>query len=364
MSVVILDADGLPWAWAGRHRLPPAAQGDSIGSRATGYYVVLEARRHTADGRVAVAGVLIWAHPAVPDRGRSLAELFRERTEVGLMVYPPNTAPDSADVFDYEEPTTAGPRLLFSVRPGPAGAGHRQGAGLRAREPAGHLARAARRSRLASAWPDGRSSASRSSAALVWLAGARAGRAGARTPAAVLARHLLPAAARPALGLRRRARARGHPAHDRRRLALAASGSPGAGTASRSAARCCWPRPTSSAASAAASRRRPTACPIGLWLSWQLALMVSAAALIVPTAALFRGSSAEPPGLVAHRRRAWRSRLAASVIGVLVWSPRGGWPDWYTFLWTPALLLVTLPRPALGHHHAASRWWPAARRRW
>ena len=37
--------------------------------------------------------------------------------------------------------------------------------------------------------------------------------------------------------------------------------------------------------------------------------------------------------------------LAASVIGVLVWSPRGGWPDWYTFLWTPALLLVTLPGP-------------------
>jgi signal transduction histidine kinase len=33
------------------------------------------------------------------------------------------------------------------------------------------------------------------------------------------------------------------------------------------------------------------------------------------------------------------------VVGVVVWSPRGGWPDWYTFLWTPALLLVTLPAP-------------------
>ena len=33
---------------------------------------------------------------------------------------------------------------------------------------------------------------------------------------------------------------------------------------------------------------------------------------------------------------------------MLVWTPSGGgWPDWYTFLWTPALLLVTLP---------ASRW--------
>ncbi len=37
--------------------------------------------------------------------------------------------------------------------------------------------------------------------------------------------------------------------------------------------------------------------------------------------------------------------VAAATVGVLVWSPRGGWPDWYTFLWTPALLLVALPAP-------------------
>ncbi len=66
MSVALLDPEGDVWAWAGRHRLPPVAEGDSIGSRATGYYVVLEARRHSAEGRIAVAGVLIWAHPAVP----------------------------------------------------------------------------------------------------------------------------------------------------------------------------------------------------------------------------------------------------------------------------------------------------------
>src|SRR5215216_3562934 len=119
MSVVVFDQHDHPWAWAGQHRLPPRIQGDSFAARTSGYYVVLEARRHSPDGRSAVAGVLIWAHPAVPDRGRSLAELFRGRTEVGLAVYPPGTAPDSADVFDYEEPTTAGPRLLFSVQPVP-----------------------------------------------------------------------------------------------------------------------------------------------------------------------------------------------------------------------------------------------------
>ena len=83
---------------------------------------------------------------------------------------------------------------------------------------------------------------------------------------------------------------------------------------------------------------------VGLWLTWQLALLVAASALIVPTAALFRGAGPDA-------QTSWRSfagvaiAFAAAVIGVLVWSPRGGWPEWYTFLWTPALLLVTLPAP-------------------
>jgi hypothetical protein len=73
-------------------------------------------------------------------------------------------------------------------------------------------------------------------------------------------------------------------------------------------------------------------------------ILVSASALLVPTAALLR---------VTGRRAAARTRIgagvaiafAAAIVGVVVWSPRGGWPDWYTFLWTPALLLVTLPAP-------------------
>src|SRR6185295_2799872 len=110
---------GHPWAWAGRHRLPPRNAGDSIASRASGYYVVLESRRHSAEGRSAVAGVLIWAHPAVPDRGRSLTELFRGRTGVGLTIYPTGSAPDSPDIFDYKDSTSAGSRLLFTVQPVP-----------------------------------------------------------------------------------------------------------------------------------------------------------------------------------------------------------------------------------------------------
>src|SRR6266498_2250020 len=46
MGIALLDsATDVPWAWAGHHRLPPTADGDSIGVRTTGYYVVLEARR-------------------------------------------------------------------------------------------------------------------------------------------------------------------------------------------------------------------------------------------------------------------------------------------------------------------------------
>jgi len=342
MSVVVLDADGLPWAWAGRHRLPPSSRGDSIGSRATGYYVELEARRHTPDGRAAVAGVLIWAHPAVPDRGRSLAELFRARTEVGLTVYPPNTAPDIADVFDYEEPTTAGPRLLFSVRPIPP----EQGA---AKELAYERGSRAVTWLVLLVLALGLSVAARPVermallAALLWLA--------VRAPVG------------PALGLQPLF----SPGTFFRPLLGPLSGSAGvlalAGILLTIGGVWLWrqrlPRRRYGVALGGAlllispylisSLGRGITPPadgvsIGLWLIWHLALLVSASALIVPTAALFRGQEAEG--------RAWWHialgvgiALAAAVIGVLVWSPRGGWPDWYTFLWTPALLLVTLPAP-------------------
>ncbi|MBA3498554.1 MAG: hypothetical protein H0T86_15760, partial [Gemmatimonadales bacterium] len=344
MSVVILDSAGLPWAWAGRHRLAPSVSGDFTGSRATGYYVELEARRHTAERGTAVVGVLIWAHPAVPDRASSLAELFRRRTEVGLTVYPPNTAPDSADVYDYAEPTSAGPRLLFSVRPVPP----EQGA---AKELAYE-----RGSRFVT-WlvlvvvALGLSAATRPLerlallAALVWLP--------IRGPIG------------PALGLQPLF----SPATFFRPLLGPLSGSAGvlalAGILLTIGGVWLWriqlPRRWPGIAvgcllllvspyliSSLGRGITPPAdgVPIGLWLSWQLALTVSAAALIVPTAALFRGSANEP-----ESRRWWHIglgvaiALAAAVIGVVVWSPRGGWPDWYTFLWTPALLLVTLPAP-------------------
>ena len=341
-SVVVLDSTGQPWAWAGRHRLAPRLDGDSVGARATGYYVVLEARRHTSDGGVALAGVLIWAHPAVADRDRSLAQLFRERTEVDLVVYPPGTAPDSTDVFDYEEPTAAGRRLLFSVLPVPA----EQGA---ARELA--YERAAR----VTMW-----------ILLAALAFAFALAAGPTERLAILASVVWLAVRAPigsALGIQPIF----SPATFFRPVLGPLSSSAGvlalAGILLLTAGVWLWrqrlPRRWYGIVLGAllllaspyviSSLGRGITPPaegvsVGLWLIWQLTLLLASSALIVPTAALFRGDGPEvstPWRIVAGVAIAG----AAAIIGVLVWSPRGGWPDWYTFLWTPALLLVTLPAP-------------------
>ncbi len=342
MSVAVLDEKGQPWAWAGRHRLAPRAEGDSVGARATGYYVELEARRHTPAGGVAVASVLIWAHPAVPDRERSLAELFRERTEVDLVVYPPGTAPDSAEVFDYEEPTTVGRRLLFSVEPVPAEQGAaREFAYERAAQAITWLALAT----LACIFTLATGPIERIAilTAVVWLA--------VRAPIG------------PALGVQPLF----SPATFFRPVLGPLSSSAGvlalAGTLLMTAGVWLWrqrlPRRwygivlggllllvSPYVISSLGRGITPPAegVSVGLWLIWQLALLVAASALIVPTAALFRGSGTAG-------RTSWRIvagvgiAFGAAVIGVLVWSPRGGWPDWYTFLWTPALLLVTLPAP-------------------
>jgi signal transduction histidine kinase len=342
MSVALLDPEGDVWAWAGRHRLPPVAEGDSISSRATGYYVVLEARRHSAEGRTAVAGVLIWAHPAVPDRSRSVAELFREGTEVGLEVYPPGSAPDSVDVFDYEEPTTAGPRLLFSVRPVPPEQGT---AKQRAYAGGGRIA--------------------------TWLILLVMGLALSLTARPVerfaVLGGLLWLAVRSPVGGALNLQPYFSPATFFRPLLGPLSGSAGAlalaGALVTIAGVWLWrrrlPRRWYGVVLGSAlllvspylisSLGRGITPPaggvsVGLWLSWHLAILVSAAALIVPTAALFRGAGPENPS--AGRIAAGVAiAVAAATVGVVVWSPRGGWPDWYTFLWTPALLLVALPAP-------------------
>jgi signal transduction histidine kinase len=344
MSVVVFDEQGDPWAWAGRHRLPPRVEGDSIASRASGYYVLLEARRHSSRGRAAVATVLVWAHPAVPDRGRSLAELFRGRTEVGLAVYPPGAAPASPDLFDYEEPTTAGPRLLFSVQPVPP----EQGA---AKELA--FARDSRAVILLSllVFAAALMLATRPAERfvllplLIWLAvrapvGAALGLESLFSPATFFRPLLGPlSASAGVLALTGTLLTMAGVWLWRRRLPRRWYGVV-IGVALLLAS----PYLISSLGRGITPPSRGVST--GLWLVWQLTLLVSVSALIVSAAALFRGNGPES-------QTRWRIvvgvgiAFGAAIIGVLVWTPRGGWPSWYTFVWTPALLLVTLP---------ASRW--------
>jgi signal transduction histidine kinase len=115
-AVMLFNNSGSPSVWAGRFRLAPRPAGDSVQVRLTPYYAVLEVRRHDGSGRTAVGSVLLGSDPVIPDGGESVAARFREQTEVGLRLLPPEAAPDISDVFDYQLPTTAGPRVLFSVQ--------------------------------------------------------------------------------------------------------------------------------------------------------------------------------------------------------------------------------------------------------
>jgi two-component system nitrogen regulation sensor histidine kinase NtrY len=341
MGIALLDsATDAPWAWAGHHRLPPTADGDSIGVRTTGYYVVLEARRHSRAGRVAVASVLLWAHASVPERDRSLAEMLRRKTDVSLVFYPPGAAPNQPDIFDYEEPTTRGSRLLFSVLPVPP----EQGV---ARELVFE----------------------RGSRVVVWLVLLTLTLAFSLAPRP-LERYLILAfgvwlSARAPIGAALGARALFSPATFFRPLLGPLSSSAGVlaltGFLFTLAGVWLWRRrgerrwygvamaaallvASPSLVIALARGITPPArgAPPGLWLSWEVTLLFAASAPIVLATALFRGT--------APTAERWRVRagvaiaLAVSIVGVFGWSP-DGWPDWYPFLWVPALLLVALPAP-------------------
>ncbi len=339
-GVAILEADGTPWAWAGPHRLAPGADGDSIAAASSQFYVTLESRRHLSRGRVAVASVLVWAHAAVPQRDRSLAELFRARTDVALAVFPAGRAPDSPDVFDYVEPTTEGPRYLFSAMPLPPeqGAAREQALGRGGRAVALLLGLVLTLALLVQEVPSGRAATLLLGGWLLLRApvGDLLGAGALFSPGTYFLTALGPVSA--------------------------SAGNLGvAGILATMAGVWLWrlrlPRRWYGVLPALALlvvapyvmgylRRGITppaaGVPIGLWLTWQVALLAVGAALIVVAAALLRGDRpAEGGG--ARLAAAVGIAVAASVAGLYLWEPRHGWPAWYPFVWTPALVLVALP---------------------
>jgi signal transduction histidine kinase len=341
MAVAVLESTGVPWAWAGRHRLPPRVEGDSLAVRLADFYVTFEARRHGPQGRVVVATTLVWADSAAPRPDRSLMARMGQATGVHLRVVGPGERP-RGEVLDYTEPTTAGERVLFSVEVVP---------------PSRETARAAVLHQ-AGEWLAG-------ALVIVWLAGLIGARSAGERFCLLAA--LLWAGARAPLG---------------EALGLGDLFSPATfsqgflGPLSRSAGdllltsaivvllalwlggqrfeRRPWMVLVAALLLAAApylvsALGRGITPPVngvapGLWVTWQVTLALATSAVILLAAAGFRGRAAirPQPGLVLLGAAI---AVAAAIVGVVVWSPQGGWPEWYTFLWAPALLLVALPAP-------------------
>ena len=332
-GVVLYDAAGRPWAWAGRHRRLPAPAGPDLSASITPYYATLEARRQSVGGAVAVASVLLSASAAAADTAAALATQFGRQHGVSLRFYSRGLAPDDADVFDY---TTADGDTILSVQPVPPAQGD---AKLRA------VAGAAAWGALALAF-----------AALALLVGAPAGwwRWGVLLSAAWAAVRVGPELV-PLFSLA---------TFYRGTLGVFGS-SAGAlavgGFVALVAAGVLWRRGVprrwwSLGLAALLVLTTPfvlryvgrgiappaTGVGFGLWLSWQVALAFTAIALVLLAAALVRGR-AEPTRVpwTVPAACAWAAVVA--IAGLFLWDPRDAWPEWYTFTWLPALAGVIVP---------------------
>ena len=341
IGAIIVEGDGTPVIWAGRYRLPPEAEGDSIDFRSSAYYAVIESRRHLSNGRTAVGSLLLAADSTVPDQARSLAQRFEAQSGVGVEILPRGVAPDTSDVFDYLEPTAdGGARLLFSVQ-------------LRPPTQSASFARAFRTAvvRLAVLSVLGLV------VALIVAAPGWSRFLLAALPAAVVVRAPLgdafdlpvlfssttfyhpmlgpfSAAAGPLIGAS---------------VVLVLAALVGLG---RTRIRGWWGAPVASALLLSApflvSRLgrgiQIPAAGVGMdrWVTWQLAIFLAASAIVLVAAALL-----PLPSRPVSRRWPSVSGVVVAVgtagAGLWIWNARSGWPDWYPFLWIAALGLVVWP---------------------
>src|SRR2546430_6901576 len=79
-------------------------------------------------------------------------------------------------------------------------------------------------------------------------------------------------------------------------------------------------------------------------MSWEVAVETAAMALVLAAAALVRGT-AEPQRLPWTLPAACAWAAMAALAGLWLWNPYGAWPEWYTFVWLPALVGVLVPAP-------------------
>ena len=340
-GVVLFDTHGRPRAWAGIQRAALTPSGPELSVVTTPFYLWLVAQRQTSTG-TAVAVVLLARGDDVPRVGTALTDRFVQQTGVGLRFLPAGGAPRDTSVFSY---VPGGIRdTLFAVQPV---APDRDLAGASALR------------------------ASRRAAAFLIIATLLVGAcAGVRSRNAA---GFLPAAA--ALMFIGRApfqatfSTQSVFAPDTYLQPLLGPFSASAGTLLLAGvvvfvlASALWHRglvpswPTRILAvvgtllapyllQALARGIRPPGSGVTpvLWATWQAALVVAASALVLLAAALVRGREMPKPA-TRWPYAAGAIALFLAVLGLWLWKPNTAWPEWYPYLWAPALLIALKPMP-------------------
>ena len=342
-AVLGTGRDSTMIAWSGRHRTIPSAQDTAeLQVVMTPFYAVLEARRQTQTA-ASVGNVLLSATPAIADVSHSLTAEFTREHGVALRIFPAGQGPRDSSVFEIctprVQPLEACARgdTLFSVQTLPPSQGD---AKLAALAETARFARVALVLLLGVLLATAPAGAARGAVLVVaaWtVLRAPIGPAGLFSPATFY---------RPVTGIGTSAGAL---------LVASVLLLVGAGALWRRGVRRTWWGIATAAVLIMAAPYvvryfgRGIAPPargvsIQLWLGWQAALAVIAMALILLAAALVRGSTEA-------QRVSWPLPVAclwgalAAIGGLWLWSPYGAWPEWYTFLWLPALVGAILPAP-------------------
>jgi two-component system, NtrC family, nitrogen regulation sensor histidine kinase NtrY len=330
-------------AWSGRHRtIPSAPDTTELQAVMTPFYAVLEARRQ-AQIATSVGSVLLSTSSAIADGDRSLVAEFARRYGVSLRVFPAGQGPRDSSVFEICNPRTppknacAPGDTLFSVQTMPPSQGDAKLAALANTAWLARLGLVVLLAVLLAAAPAG---AWRWGVLLLaaWtLLRAPLGPGALFSPATFY---------RPVAGIGTSAGGL---------LVAAVLSLVAAGALWRRGIRRTWWGVAAAAVLLGAAPYvvryfgRGIAPPAGgvsieLWLSWQAALAVTAMALILLAAALVRGSTETQRVSLALPLACIWGALAA-IGGLWLWNPNGAWPEWYTFLWLPALAGAILPAP-------------------
>jgi signal transduction histidine kinase len=346
IAVLAADSGATPIAWVGRHRTIPQPPSDTTELQAviTPFYAVLEARRQTHAG-VAVGNVLLWAAPAIADGDRSIAAAFAREHDVSLHFFPAGLGPRDSSVFEICPPPTGCEQgdTLFSVQTIALSQGDAKLAALARTEGLARILLIAMLVVLLVAAP-ARTDGGWGTRWIVAFVGAWTVLRAPLGPAAWFS----PATFyRPVAGI----------------IGTSAGSLFVSGVLLLLGAAWLWRRgvprrwwgiglatililwaPYAVRYFGRGIAPPATGVSLGLWLSWQSALAVTAMAIILLAAALVRGAS-EPTRVNRALPAACAWGALAAIAGLWLWDPHGAWPEWYTFLWLPALAGVILPAP-------------------